>query len=199
MQTVSLSQSARNFWTVLSNPRFMVFLLIFSGYWVVFWQEFIILPLYIHDYIDPKANTELLLVTGPLTVIALQLLVSFLTQRIPAFRAITLGTLISGLACTYSDRASHCSYGGADPACRFSGRNHPVAALLRIHFATCSAGTARHLHGICLLADRNRIHRRRLVRRTTGPSLWRSDTPTRTYLVARGSGRRGYRWTLVDL
>ena len=76
----------------------MVFLLIFSGYWVVFWQEFIILPLYIHDYIDPKANTELLLVTGPLTVIALQLLVSFLTQRMPAFRAITLGTLVSGLA-----------------------------------------------------------------------------------------------------
>ena len=65
MQTVSLSQSAKNFWTVLSNPRFMVFLLIFSGYWVVYWQEFIILPLYIHDYIDPKANTELLLVAGP--------------------------------------------------------------------------------------------------------------------------------------
>ena len=59
-QTVSLSQSARNFWTVISNPRFMVFLLIFSGYWVVYWQEFIILPLYIHDYIDPKANTELI-------------------------------------------------------------------------------------------------------------------------------------------
>ena len=59
----------------------MLFLLIFSGYWVVYWQEFIILPLYIHDYIDPKANTELMLVTGPLTVIALQLLVSFLTQE----------------------------------------------------------------------------------------------------------------------
>ena len=56
------------------------------------------MPLYIHDYIDPKANTELILVTGPLTVIALQLLVSFLTQRMPAFRAITLGTLISGLS-----------------------------------------------------------------------------------------------------
>jgi dipeptide/tripeptide permease len=95
---VSLAQSAKNFITVISNPRFMLFLLIFSGYWVVYWQEFIILPLYIHDYINPKANTELLLVTGPLTVIALQLLVSFLTQRMPAFRAITLGTLISGLA-----------------------------------------------------------------------------------------------------
>ena len=98
IETVSLSQSVRNFWTVLSNPRFMIFLLIFSGYWVVYWQEFIILPLYIHDYIDPKANTELMLIAGPLTVIALQLLVSFLTQRIPAFRAITMGTLVSGLA-----------------------------------------------------------------------------------------------------
>jgi POT family proton-dependent oligopeptide transporter len=97
-QTASLAQSAKNFGTVISNPRFMLFLLIFSGYWVVYWQEFIILPLYIHDYIDAKANTELLLVTGPLTVITLQLLVSFLTQRIPAFRAITLGTLISGSA-----------------------------------------------------------------------------------------------------
>jgi len=97
-QTVSLAQAAKNFGTVLANPRFMIFLLIFSGYWVVYWQEFIILPLYVHNYIDPKADTELMLVTGPLTVISLQLIVSFLTKRIPAFRAITLGTLMSGLA-----------------------------------------------------------------------------------------------------
>src|SRR5947209_19185059 len=76
----------------------MLVLLIFSCSWTVYWQEFIILPLYIHDYINPKTDTELILVTGPLTVISLQMLVSFLTQRIPAFSAITLGTLISGLA-----------------------------------------------------------------------------------------------------
>jgi len=97
-QTVSLGQAAKNFATVISNPRFMIFLLIFSGYWIVFWQEFIILPLYIHNYIDPKADTELILVADPLTVIALQMAVSFLTKRMPAFRAITLGTLISALA-----------------------------------------------------------------------------------------------------
>jgi POT family proton-dependent oligopeptide transporter len=98
VQTISLAQSAKNFLTVISNPRFMIFLLIFSGYWVVYWQEFIILPLYVHNYIDPNANTELLLVTGPLTVISLQLVFSLLTQRMPALRAIALGTLISGLA-----------------------------------------------------------------------------------------------------
>ncbi len=96
--SVTFAQAAKNFWTVLSNPRFMLFLLIFSGYWVVYWQEFIILPLFIHDYINPNTDTELILVTGPLTVISLQMIFSLLSQKMPAFRAITLGTLISGLA-----------------------------------------------------------------------------------------------------
>ncbi len=96
--TVSLAQAGKNFWTVVTNPRFMIFLLIFSGYWIVFWQEFIILPLYVHNYVDSTANTELMLATGPIVVISLQLLVSLVTQKWPAFRSITLGALISGLA-----------------------------------------------------------------------------------------------------
>jgi proton-dependent oligopeptide transporter, POT family len=97
-QAASFGEAARNFGTVLRNPKFMLFLIIFSGYWVVYWQEFIILPLYVHNYVDSKMDTELMLITGPLTVICLQLLMSALTRRIPAFRAITLGTLISALA-----------------------------------------------------------------------------------------------------
>ena len=98
VQATSLGAAARNFWTVLTNPRFMLFLIIFSGYWIVFWQEFIILPLYVHNYVSSSMDTELMLITGPLTVISLQMVVSILTQKIPAFRAITLGTLISALA-----------------------------------------------------------------------------------------------------
>lgn len=97
-QTASLGEAARNFVTVVTDARFMLFLLIFSGYWVVFWQQYISLPLYIHNYIDPKADTELILVADPLTVISLQMVVSFLTKRVPAFRAITIGTLITGVA-----------------------------------------------------------------------------------------------------
>ncbi len=48
----------------------MIFLLIFTGYWIVYWQEFITLPLYVHDYVDAKADTETMLSTGPLIVIA---------------------------------------------------------------------------------------------------------------------------------
>ncbi|HLQ49854.1 MAG TPA: MFS transporter, partial [Terriglobales bacterium] len=33
VQAASLKEAAKNFLTVISNPRFMIFLLIFSGYW----------------------------------------------------------------------------------------------------------------------------------------------------------------------
>lgn len=97
-EKASLSQVGKNFLTVLSNPRFMLFLLIFTGYWIVFWQEFIALPLYISTYIDPKADTARILATDPIIVIAFTMVIGFLTKRMHAFHAIVLGTLISSLA-----------------------------------------------------------------------------------------------------
>jgi POT family proton-dependent oligopeptide transporter len=98
VQTASLRETLRNFGKVLGNPRFMLFLLLFSGYWIVYWQEFITLPLYIHDYVDPSANTEKMLATGPIIVIALTVAISIVTKRMAAFRAVLLGTLISMVA-----------------------------------------------------------------------------------------------------
>jgi dipeptide/tripeptide permease len=98
VHTASFAETGRNLLTVLGNFRFMIFLLIFSGYWIVYWQAFIVLPLYIHGYIDARADVELLLVTGPATVICFQFLATYLTRKIPTFSAITLGTLISALS-----------------------------------------------------------------------------------------------------
>jgi dipeptide/tripeptide permease len=96
--TASLAETMRNFGRVVANPKFMVFLLIFSGYWIVYWQEFITLPIYIHDYVDPKADTERMLSTGPLVVIAFTVAFSVLTKKMAAFRAVLLGTLVSMVA-----------------------------------------------------------------------------------------------------
>jgi POT family proton-dependent oligopeptide transporter len=93
----SMAQVGRNFLTVLANPRFMLFLTIFTGYWIVYWQEFLTLPLYLHNYVNPGLDTELLLSTGPIVVIALTMVITLLTQKVPALAAITAGTLISGL------------------------------------------------------------------------------------------------------
>ena len=97
-QTASFAETMRNFGKVCANPRFMLFLLIFSGYWIVYWQEFITLPIYVHDYVDPRADTERMLSTGPLVVIAFTVAFSVLTQKMAAFRAVLLGTLVSMVA-----------------------------------------------------------------------------------------------------
>lgn len=96
-ETPSLVQVGRNFLTVLSNGRFVLFLLIFSGYWIVFWQQYLVLPIYIHDYVDSSANTEYVLLADPIIVITCTVLVNALTRRIPSFRAIVLGTLITAV------------------------------------------------------------------------------------------------------
>jgi POT family proton-dependent oligopeptide transporter len=94
----SMAATLKNFFTVLSNARFMVFLLIFTGYWVVYWQQFISLPGYIHNYISPSADVELILITAPLAVICLTLIINFLIRKLPAFQAVILGTLVTALA-----------------------------------------------------------------------------------------------------
>lgn len=97
-QVESVATALKNMVLVLRNFRFMLFLVIFSGFWVVFWQEFIALPLFIRGYVNPNANIDLLLSVDALTVILFQLLVSYLTRKIPPMRAMTLGILISSLS-----------------------------------------------------------------------------------------------------
>src|SRR6266403_839277 len=94
----SISATLRNFVTVLSNARFMLFRLIFTGYWIVFWQQYTSLPCYIHTYISTKADVERILITDGLAVICLTLLINYGIRKIPAFQAVILGTLITSLA-----------------------------------------------------------------------------------------------------
>jgi predicted MFS family arabinose efflux permease len=97
-QAPSIGTTVRNFFTVLGNPKFMAFLLIFTGYWIVFWQQYISLPGYIHAYINSSADVEMILITDGAAVICLTVLLNYLTRGIPAFRAIILGTVISSLS-----------------------------------------------------------------------------------------------------
>ena len=78
--------------------RFMWFLVLFTGYWIVFWQQYISLPGYIRGYINANADVEVILVTDGLTVICLTLAMNYLTRKIPAFPAVMLGTVITSLS-----------------------------------------------------------------------------------------------------
>jgi dipeptide/tripeptide permease len=78
--------------------RFVWFLVLFTGYWIVFWQQYISLPGYIHGYINPSADVEMILITDGLAVICLTLVVNHLIRKIPAFHAVILGTLVSSVS-----------------------------------------------------------------------------------------------------
>jgi proton-dependent oligopeptide transporter, POT family len=93
----TVAEALRNLVRVLGNVRFVTFLVIFSGFWVVFWQMYISLPLYVRTYVDPEANIDRLLAVEATTVILFTFLVNYATRKVPAFLAIIAGVLISSL------------------------------------------------------------------------------------------------------
>ena len=97
-KVASLFSAIKNMFVVLANLRFVTFLVIFSGFFVMFWQQYISVPLFIHKFINPGANTDLLLSIDPTFVICFQIAVAFATRKLPAFTVMTLGILITGLA-----------------------------------------------------------------------------------------------------
>ncbi len=70
----------RNLFTVLGNVRFMSFLVIFSGFYVVFWQQYVALPLFLRGYVNKDANVDLFLTVDPATVIALTFVINYLLR-----------------------------------------------------------------------------------------------------------------------
>jgi len=93
----SLGTKMKNLVLVLGNVKFMVFLLIFSLYWIMFWQVFIIVPFYISDFISKDAPFEIIQSADAWGIIALQLIINRFTRHIPTRTAIVIGFATSSL------------------------------------------------------------------------------------------------------
>jgi dipeptide/tripeptide permease len=94
----SIWGALKNMFVVLGNLRFVVFLLISSGFYIVFWQIWITMPLFMRRYVDANAATDRILSIEAFTVIAFQILVTYMTRNMAAVRVIALGFLISALS-----------------------------------------------------------------------------------------------------
>jgi POT family proton-dependent oligopeptide transporter len=97
-KVASVFTALGNMFVVLGNFRFVLFLLISSGFYIVFWQQYVSVPLFIRGYVDPKANVDLILSVDPIIVICFQILAAYLTRKMPAVKAMALGFLITGLS-----------------------------------------------------------------------------------------------------
>ena len=97
-QVPSVLAAIKNMVVILGNWRFVAFLLVYCGYWIVFWQEWVSLALFVRTYVNKQANVDALLSIDALAVISLQILISFLTRKIPAIPALALGIFVSSIA-----------------------------------------------------------------------------------------------------
>ena len=93
----SLLTVLKNLGTVVSNFKFMIFLLIFALYWIVFWEFFVVVPFYISDYISAESPIELVLSVGAWTIILFQIPINRLTKNIPTPTAIMIGFIFAAL------------------------------------------------------------------------------------------------------
>jgi POT family proton-dependent oligopeptide transporter len=94
----SISMAVKNMFIVLGNFRFVLFLVISSGFYMAYWEIYIMAPLFMRRFVDADANVDGLLAIEGFAVICLQILVTYLTRKLPTVPTIALGFLITGLA-----------------------------------------------------------------------------------------------------
>lgn len=96
--TESIGKKIKNLFVVLANFKFMIFLLIYSLYWIIFWQEYIIIPYYITDFINRNAPYEIIQSwAGAGAIILLQIPINRLTKKLATHPAILIGFAFSSL------------------------------------------------------------------------------------------------------
>jgi POT family proton-dependent oligopeptide transporter len=82
---------------VFSNGKFMLFLIIFSGFWLMFWQIYYSLPFYTTDILKYK-HFEVMLSIDAWCIIILTVPVTALVQRLKPITAMTLGFVLASLS-----------------------------------------------------------------------------------------------------
>jgi dipeptide/tripeptide permease len=97
-QARTVGQALRNLVVVFADLRFMAFIVIFSGFYVMLWQQYVSLPLFIHDFVDPSAKPELVIAVDSATVCLFTFAVNVLLRRVPTFAGMIAGVLVSSLA-----------------------------------------------------------------------------------------------------
>ena len=75
---------------VFGNLRFMLFLVIFSGFWAMFWHVFYALPFYVKDFLHFE-RFEIIETVDAMTIIVITIPATALAKRLKPLSAMVLG------------------------------------------------------------------------------------------------------------
>ncbi|HEY8511084.1 MAG TPA: MFS transporter [Cyclobacteriaceae bacterium] len=87
----------RDMLMVFTNFRFISFLIIFSGFWIMFWQIFFLLPLYTLDVLHYE-HFEILETIDAWAIILLTVPVTVLTRKFKPIVSITGGLILASIS-----------------------------------------------------------------------------------------------------
>ena len=83
---------------VLGNGRFVMFLVVSSGFYFIYNQVYNVLPLYVKKTVELTPAMDLYTMANPITIVLFQLLITRLFGKMPPIKSIIVGTVIIGLA-----------------------------------------------------------------------------------------------------
>ena len=90
----SMAKVLEDMVTVFGNLRFMAFLVIFSGFWAMFWHIFYALPFYVRDYLKFE-SFELIETVDAWTIIVVTVPVAALAKKLKPLTAMILGFVLA--------------------------------------------------------------------------------------------------------
>jgi len=82
---------------VFRDLRFLTFLVIFSGFWAMFWQVYYSLPFYVRDVLH-FPRFELIVTVGAWTIIFVTVPVTAFAKKLKPIRAMTIGFLLASVS-----------------------------------------------------------------------------------------------------
>jgi dipeptide/tripeptide permease len=92
--TKSFGQVLAGMLHALADVRFVAFLVIFSGFWLMFWHIFYALPFYVKDVLRYE-RFELIEAIGPTVIVLATVPTAALARRMPPIAAMTLGFAVA--------------------------------------------------------------------------------------------------------
>ena len=170
---------------VFGNLRFMLFLVIFSGFWAMFWHVFYALPFYVKDYLHFE-RFEIIETVDAMTIIVVTIPATALAKRLKPLSAMVLGFALA-TGCWFLMGAVP-TIGGAVAAMMLFALGEAIQSPRFYEYVAnlAPAGPGRHLHGLRVPADRHRHLHRGLVERLPRATLRGRGQPGRAADVVRG-------------
>ncbi len=94
VQKKTLGQAVLGIFIVLSNIKFVFFLIVLGLYWFLYVQLYNLMPLFLR-YVDPNAPVELYTLANPVMIVSFQLLITRAVKKWTPVKSIIFGVVVT--------------------------------------------------------------------------------------------------------